>query len=167
MNGSKNIGRNTIRQYQDKDRAACLSLFDSNTPTYFASVERKDFVSFLNDLKFPYFVMENDRDTVVACGGYAADKNDQEVAVLCWGMVRRDLHYSGLGKQLLVDRLQRIVAEQFSIVAIETSQYSCGFFERFGFIVKKIVSDGFAPDIDLVKMELNLNDKTKLQEFQL
>jgi predicted GNAT family N-acyltransferase len=156
------IGLNNIRQYQDKDKAACLSLVDSNVPTYFAPVERKDFVLFLDDLRFPYFVLENDKGEVVACGGYAADKKDKAVAVLCWGMVRRDLHFGGFGKQLLTDRLRRIVAEQqFSTVMIEISQHSQGFFERFGFIAKEVVSDGFAQDLDLVRMELEVSQYEK------
>jgi predicted GNAT family N-acyltransferase len=156
----KKSGLNTIRQYQDKDQEACLGLFNSNVPKYFAPVERNYFVTFLNDFKFLYFIMENDKGEVVVCGGYAADKEDPSVAMLCWGMVRRDLHFGGLDQQLLADRLRRIVTEQqFSTVVIETSQHNQGFFERFGFIVKKIISDGFATDLDLVKMELDVSGK--------
>ncbi|GIP32537.1 GNAT family N-acetyltransferase [Paenibacillus sp. J2TS4] len=157
MNISKQRGQNHVRPYRLEDREACLTLFESNVPKYFASEERKDFISYLDDLKGPYFVMEDEKGAIVACGGYAVNKEDRTAAVLCWGMVRRDLHRCGLGQQLLAERLKRIAAEpQFSIVTIDTSQYSRGFFERFGFVAKRVCTDGFAPGLDLVEMQLDL-----------
>ncbi|WP_079914407.1 GNAT family N-acetyltransferase [Paenibacillus sp. 32352] len=150
-------GQYHVRPYQAEDRAACEAIFDSNTPLYFAYEERKDFGSFLNELKVPYFVVEEDEGAIVACGGYAANKEDYTVAVLCWGMVLRDVHHRGIGRQLLAERLRRIAVEsQFASVKIETSQYSRGFFERFGFIAGRIVQNGFAPGLDLVEMKLDL-----------
>jgi predicted GNAT family N-acyltransferase len=150
---------NNIRLYELKDQEACLSLMDGNSPLYFAPFERKYFVSFLVDSKTSYFVMENAKKEIIACGGYDADNKDPSVAVLCWGMVRKDLHHLGLGQQLLLYRLQRIKQEQtFSTVMMETSQHSCGFYERFGFTVKQVVSNGFASNLDLVKMELDLSN---------
>ncbi|WP_369009964.1 GNAT family N-acetyltransferase [Paenibacillus dendritiformis] len=87
------------------------SYSNSNVPDYFAAVERKDFDAYLDDLKGPYFVMEEETGAIVACGGYAAEEEDPTIAVLCWGMVRRDLHRCGFGRQLLAERLRRIAAE--------------------------------------------------------
>ncbi|MDO3677584.1 hypothetical protein [Paenibacillus ehimensis] len=55
--------------------------------------------------------------------------------------------------------MQRIATAepQFSIVTIETTQYSRGFFERFGFVVERVVPGGFAPGFDLIEMELDLS----------
>lgn len=147
-----------LRAYREGDRKACLALFDGNVPDYFAAEERQDYVSFLKALPGPYFVMEDERGEAVACGGYAAAQQKREIAVLCWGMVRRDLHRHGAGTRLLVERLRRIAAEpSFSVVLIETSQHSRGFFERFGFIAKQVIPNGFAPGIDRVEMELDLS----------
>lgn len=146
-----------LRAYRNEDREACLALFDGNVPKYFAIEERQDFVSFLEKLPGPYFVMVNEQEEVVACGGYATSEKNRELAVLCWGMVRRDLHRHGVGTQLLEERLRLIAAEpHLSIVMIETSQHSCGFFERFGFMVKRVVPNGFAQGLDLVEMKLEL-----------
>ncbi|CAH8770422.1 GNAT family N-acetyltransferase [Paenibacillus dendritiformis] len=158
MNALEARGRISVRPYRDADRSACQELFDSNVPDYFAAVERKDFDAYLDDLKGPYFVMEDETGTIVACGGYAAEEEDPAAAVLCWGMVRRDLHRCGFGRQLLAERLRRIAAEpQYSLVTIETSQYSRGFFERFGFTAERVAPDGFAPGLDLVEMELDIS----------
>lgn len=158
MSISNKIGQYHMRPYRNNDRAACLALFDSNVPKYFAFEERKDFDSFLDEPKGYYFVMEDDKGAIVACGGYAAHKVETSMAVLCWGMVHRDFHRRGIGYQLLAERLERIAAEpQFSHVRIDTSQHSRGFFERFGFVVKRILPDGFALGLDLVEMELDLS----------
>lgn len=158
IDASNACGRTNVRPYWDEDRIACEALFGSNVPDYFASVERKDFDAYLDDLKGPYFVMEDETGAIVACGGYAADEEDPAAAVLCWGMVHRDLHGSGIGRQLLAERLRRIAADpQYSFVRIETTQYSRGFFERFGFTAERVVPDGFAPGFDLVEMELDLS----------
>ncbi|CAH8703784.1 GNAT family N-acetyltransferase [Paenibacillus melissococcoides] len=75
-------------------------------------------------------------------------------------MVRRDLHRCGFGRKLLAERLRRIAAEpQYSMVTIETSQYSRPFFERFRFTAERVVPDGFAPGLDLVEMELDLSNR--------
>lgn len=158
MNHSSHGGPYHVRPYCQEDREACLALFESNVPKYFAPEELKDFVSDLDDLKWPYLVMEDENGKIVASGGYGAIGEDGTVAALCWGMVRRDLHRCGLGRRLLVERLKRIAAEpKFTRVTIETSQYSRGFFERFGFVAKRVCPDGFAPGLDLVEMELDLS----------
>lgn len=159
MSTPNKIGQYHMRPYRNNDRSACLGLFDSNAPKYFAFEERKDFDSFLDEPKGHYFVMEDDKGEIVACGGYAAHKEETSVAGLCWGMVHRDFHRLGIGYQLLAERLERIAAEpQFSHVRIDTSQHSRGFFERFGFVVKRILPDGFARGLDLVAMELDLSN---------
>ncbi|WP_374019099.1 GNAT family N-acetyltransferase [Paenibacillus thiaminolyticus] len=166
MNISEARGRNNVRLYRDEERLACQALFESNVPDYFASVERKDFNAYLDDLKGPYFVMEDETGAIVACGGYASDKEEPAVAVLCWGMVRHGLHGSGIGRQLLAERLRRIASEsQYSLVRIETTQYSRGFFERFGFTAERVVPDGFAPGFDLVEMELDLSKQDKAEQW--
>lgn len=146
-----------LRPFKNQDHEACLAVFDSNVPKYFAAEERQDYALFLEKLPGPYFVLENERGSVIACGGYATGRDDESIAVLCWGMVDRSLHRSGVGTKLLTERLRRISAEpQFSIIKIETSPHSRGFFERFGFTELGTIPDGFAPGLDLVRMELDL-----------
>ncbi|MGG4397810.1 GNAT family N-acetyltransferase [Paenibacillus thiaminolyticus] len=111
----------------------------------------------------------NETRAIVACDGYAADKEEPAVVVLCWGIVRHDLHGSGIGRQhrqLLAERLRRIASEsQFSLVRIETTQYSRGFFERFGFTAERAIPDGFASGYDLVEMELDLSKQDNAEQW--
>ncbi|MGO1068459.1 GNAT family N-acetyltransferase [Lysobacter sp. CA199] len=149
-----------LRNYSPADREACLALFTSNVPEYFAQIERADFIHTLENIE-DYWVLELEDEGVVACGGYAAARPDPEsgpdsnagVAVLCWGMVRRDLHRRGLGERLLSERLNRIDADPaFHSVRIETTTFSRDFFARHGFVVTREQADGFAPGYDLVEM---------------
>ena len=153
----KRLVQNVHAIYRSGDRAACLALFDSNVPDYFASHERKDFTDFLDAVQSAYLVMDDADGQVVACGGFLASDGDPATAVLCRGMVRRGLHRTGRGAYLLSARLDLIAAHpDFATVAVETSQKSRGFFERFGFVAGTLVPDGFAPGLDRVEMTLDL-----------
>ncbi|HIE0527244.1 TPA: GNAT family N-acetyltransferase, partial [Stenotrophomonas maltophilia] len=59
-----------LRLYRPADASACLSIFDSNVPTYFAPEERSDFERFLREqaMDCAFQVIERDH-RIVACGG--------------------------------------------------------------------------------------------------
>ncbi|SFK43904.1 GNAT family N-acetyltransferase [Caulobacter sp. UNC279MFTsu5.1] len=142
-----------LRSWRAEDRALGEALFDSNTPRYFAVVEKADFLAFVDDLPGPYFVLETLDGEALGCGGYARKLDAPSVAALCWGMVRGDLHGRRLGERLLAERLDRIAADPvFQTVEIKTTQHSRGFFARYGFVETAHTPDGFAPGMDLVVM---------------
>ena len=71
-----------VRPYHPNDEAACLALFGSNMPRFFAEAERPDFADFLATLvdpsaADPYFVIE-EGGQVVACGGVYVRPGGQE-----------------------------------------------------------------------------------------
>jgi len=147
-----------LRPWRPEDRPLTAALFDSNTPGYFAEIEKADFLAFLDDLPGPYFVLETLDGEVLGCGGYAREPRDPSVAALCWGMVRGDRHGARLGERLLTERLTRIAdAPGFQTVKIETTQHSRGFFARYGFVETRHTPDGFAPGMDRVDMVLGLD----------
>lgn len=142
-----------ISAYQPANLAACLALFDSNLGKYFDITERDGFVHFL-EKKPIYFVGRVD-GKIVACGGYFFEK---DVAGLSWGMVHREFHGRGFGDEFSRFRLQQIVEKaKTKVVRVETSQYTEGFYARFGFEVVERKADGFAQGIDLVEMRTSLN----------
>jgi hypothetical protein len=76
-----------LRSYQDTDRAACLRLFRSNVPYFFAPFEENGFHTFLTrDADDDYFVV-TESGRYLGCGGVYVRGNS---ACLCWGMVERD-----------------------------------------------------------------------------
>lgn len=144
-----------FRPYTSGDKEACMDIFMSNTPRYFGVEEADDFRKFLDAPVCDFFVVTQD-DKIVACGGHGYH-DKKEAFVLAWGMVRSNLHKHGLGKFLLAERLKKIYSDSGeSLVKIETSQHSRGFFERFGFAATNTIENHFAPGIDRVDMELRL-----------
>jgi len=149
--------RARFRPWTPADRELALALFDSNVPRYFAARERADFVEFIDNLPGPYFVVADAAGQPVGCGGYAVHDEKPDTVALCWGMIHREHHGEGWGDALLRHRLRMIAREPgFRRVEIETSQFSRGFFARYGFEARKEVVDGFAPGIDLIAMVLDL-----------
>ncbi len=146
------------RPYTPSDYSACLALFESNLPKFFAQEERAEFCQFLegvNNSEPPYLVLVSD-DMVIACGGLAIEP-DKRQARLAWGMVDRAYHRRGLGTLLLQARLEQARAvTNIDELALETSQHSRGFYERFGFKVVKIIPDGFGAGLDRWDMTLRL-----------
>jgi predicted GNAT family N-acyltransferase len=139
-----------LRPYTHADRAACLEIFDGNTPPFFDPSERPDFVNFLERQPCPFFVLEQG-GLVVACGGYGTQENGN--IVLAWGMVCRDLHKNGLGSLLLVKRLERILEEDPQArIVIDTSQHTCAFFERFGFKITGQQDNYYGPNLHRIDM---------------
>jgi ribosomal protein S18 acetylase RimI-like enzyme len=145
-----------VRDYTAADRGACLAVFDSNVPDHFVPPEREAFAAFLDDLPGPYLVVEDQTGAIVGCGGYAIVP-ETRTADLCWGMVTRGLHGTGLGRLLTDARLERIRADpRVREVALNTSQHTRGFYERRGFATERVVPDGFAPGLDRCDMRLIL-----------
>ncbi len=146
------------RPYAPDDRAACLSIFDSNVPTYFATSERADFRDYLdstNSTDRPNLVLTRGGG-VLACGGLIAPP-DQRQARFAWGMVDRALHGRGLGTHLTRARLDMARAiPPITEVGLETSQHTHGFYAGFGFVITGITPDGLAPGLDRYDMVLRL-----------
>lgn len=142
-----------IRDYTPADRAACLAVFESNTPDFFLPHEVEEFAAFLDRLPGPYLVAE-ESGRIVGGGGYRMAPPE---AVLTCGMVARDRHRGGIGQRLLTERLARLAADPtIERVRVNTSQHSAGFFERVGFVVTLVEPDGYGPGLHRQRMELAL-----------
>jgi predicted GNAT family N-acyltransferase len=142
------------RQYKTSDLDACLALFKSNQQPFFASDEYQEFAQFLthevDDNTAPYFVLLQD-DVVVGCGGYM---QQGDTVFLTWGMVARDLHGQGLGRELVAGRIEKI-REQLGLlpICIETSQHTAPIYQKLGFYEVKTTENGFAPGLHVVRMQ--------------
>src|SRR5688500_13596200 len=142
-----------VRDYAASDFEACLAVFDSNVPRFFTTPERPAFAEFLAHLPGPYLVIER-ADGVVACGGHAVVSAERR-ADLCWGMVRQDLHGTGIGRMLTEARLRRATADpNVDVVALNTSQHTTGFYERLGFVITDVIRNGYAEGLDRCEMRL-------------
>lgn len=144
-----------IRDFRSSDVPGCLAVFDSNVPTYFRPHEREAYERFLAEPPGRYLVMESASGEIVACGGFA--KNSDTTAVLTYGMVHARRHRQSLGSRLLRTRLERIRDElNVQRVMVNTSQFTEGFFARFGFQTEAVTHDQYAPGLHCVRMSLRL-----------
>lgn len=140
-----------IRPYTVSDKSAVMNLLRLNTPAFFAPVEEKDFEQYLeNELEDYFVVVEN--ENIVGSGGINYFF-DQKTARISWDMVTPTFHGKGIGKQLVIHRLQ-LISENHSIkhVIVRTSQHTFQFYEKMGFEIQKIEKDFWAPGFDLYEM---------------
>ncbi|MGN6510399.1 MAG: GNAT family N-acetyltransferase [Chitinophaga sp.] len=144
-----------VTRYTSTYREACIDIFKSNQPQYFAAEELPGFLAWLDNYtdKNPYFMVK-DGNEAVACGGIYLDENKNE-AGLAWGMVHARHHKKGYGKQFTLYRLA-LLQETWpaAVHRIETSQHTQGFYAKMGFRTVEIEENGFADGIDKYVMQL-------------
>ncbi len=153
-----------IRDYAATDRAACVSVFESNTPGFFDPSERAALDNWLNakdrqEIAYAsnrvekFYVLEQDHQ-VLACGGFYIPAGKEE-ATMVWGMVHNSLHKKGLGRRLLEYRIDIIRREHAGVkILLDTTQHSSGFFEQMGFTVTAVTPDFYGPGLHRHDMEL-------------
>lgn len=125
---------------------------------FFTPEELDLFRSFLNALPGPYLVVRDPGRRIVGCGGYAF-RESGTVADMCWGMVRQDLHGLGIGKTLTGARIERIKrGGSVREITLNTSQHTLGFYQRLGFEVVEVLTDGYAEGLDRCEMRLVLGE---------
>ncbi len=145
------------RPYCAQDKVQCLAIFETNIGLYFAKNELQDFENFLasevSNNCYLVFYSEDKPERLLACGGFG--ELEQQV-FLRWGMVDQRRHKQGVGTQLLLHRLNA-VRHQLGLtnVIIDTSQHVQGFYEKNGFKQISVIKDGFAPNIDKVRMQFS------------
>jgi hypothetical protein len=140
-----------IRPYEAGDRASCLSVYDSLTPSFLDSTARPVFEAWLDRHDGRYFVMEHE-GTVVGCGGYSLS-SDQSTANLHWGMIRNSAQKMGLGRFLLMYRIREIgKAGTVGVVFAHSPRPSAGFFEKQGFRRNGVATDACSPGVAKVEL---------------
>tara|TARA_B100002052_G_scaffold298739_1_gene333269 strand:- start:4124 stop:4576 length:453 start_codon:yes stop_codon:yes gene_type:complete len=144
-----------IEKYHSSYFEDCISVFKTNTPTFFDYSEEKLFSSYLLKKDIKYYVLLNEMSQIVGSGGYAYNDKIKTVD-LTWGMVDKRYHKNGFGYRLTEYRLQKITNKHpKSDVLLNTSQHTFKFYEKFGFQVTKITEDGYRKGLhkyDMIKV---------------
>lgn len=143
----------SIRAYTPSDRPACIAIFQSNQPKYFAAAELPLFAAWLDKPGLAdYYVLEVEGE-VVGCGGFYA-LPERQLANLAWGMVHAACHGRGYGRQLAAYRLELMQGRYPGYtLSLSTSQHTYGFYEKQGYVVKEVIRDGFGEGLDKYIME--------------
>ena len=137
-----------IRAYMPADREACLAIFRSNLPKYFAPEELLLFTNWLDKPGLEdYFVLEVGQQ-VIGCGGYYT-LPELQLANLAWGMIHQEYHGKGYGRQLTEFRLERMREKHPTFERrLSTSQHTFLFYQKMGYRTVEIIKDGFGPGLD-------------------
>ena len=142
-----------IRPYSSSDKPALLELLRLNTPQYFAPEEEQDFIEYLDKWLEYYFVLEDD-GKILGCAGINTADNGT-TAVLSWDIIHPDSQGKGVGSRLTQYRLD--LAKTMPVVEmirVRTSQLVYPFYDKFGFELKNIAKDYWAPGLDMYFMEM-------------
>lgn len=148
----------TIRLYHHADREACLAIFDSNIPRFFAPDERELFATFLDRFKATYLVLCDPDGAVIGCGGMAV-RPDGRTAILRWGMIHAARQRQGLGRDLTLARLRLAVADPAVVqIILYTTGLAAGFYRILGFADTEILPDHYAPGLARHTLEVAVDE---------
>lgn len=144
-----------IRAYNPPDKNELINLIKLNTPQYFSKAEEKDLSNYLDDEIEDYFVYEED-GAIIGCGGINYEDGDK-TAVISWDIIHPDYQGKGIGKQLLLHRINKIKRNKLVIqIKVRTAQLTYKFYEKSDFILQRIEKDFWAPGFDLYYMTIDL-----------
>ncbi|MDP9366856.1 MAG: GNAT family N-acetyltransferase [Chloroflexota bacterium] len=145
----------SVEPYTPNDHAACLRIFDSNTPRFFTREERSAFAAFLDALPGPFWVVHGQPDgDVIGCGGVSVTDEGRS-AWLRWGMVAAEHHRQGIGQRLLETRLRWIATQPMvETIRVATTGAVSPFFARMGFEVVQVIEGYYGPGMARYDLEL-------------
>jgi len=141
-----------IRLFQASDKPAILTIFDQNTPQFFAEEERDHLDFYLDRFGNSYLCCIED-GKIVGGAGYQF-LEDFTIGSITWILFDPDHAGKGLGKELMAFAENILLKEpRLQMFRIRTSQLVTGFFIRLGYAVVDVKKDYWAPGFDLVIVE--------------
>ena len=144
-----------IRAYSNNDKKDLLAILKLNTPQYFDESEANDFVEYLDKEVEDYFVLEDNRK-IIGSGGINYFVEDM-IARISWDIVHPEFQGKGIGKKLLLHRIEHIKKNKsINFIIVRTSQMAYKFYQKVGFEVEKIEKDYWAEGFDLYLMKLEI-----------
>ncbi|MEH6472990.1 MAG: GNAT family N-acetyltransferase [Halopseudomonas sp.] len=145
--------KTTFRPYSPTDKPACLGLFDSNCPEFFAPNERLDYASFLDTNPHSYELCLAEGQVVGAFGQVGHGLQQKS---LNWILLNPRSHGMGIGSAIM-DRISTSARTSgVSLVTIAASHKSAPFFAKFGAVEVAVIDNGWGPDMHRIDMELRL-----------
>lgn len=144
-----------IRPYHPSDKIQLIALLHLNIPRYFALSETADFSHYLDHHAETYFVIE-EAQQIVGCGGINYFPQEA-TARISWDIVHPDYHGKGLGRALILYRIDEIKKHPtMKIIVVRTTQLAYQFYGKMGFELERTTKDFWAPGFDLYLMKMSL-----------
>jgi GNAT superfamily N-acetyltransferase len=146
------INQVKIRDYMPEDKSIVLDLLKLNIPEYFAESEIIDLDEYLDHKIEQYFVAETD-GRIIGAGGINFDFS-KKAGIISWDFIDPKFQGKGIGRQLLKHRIDLLLSmKNIKKITVRTSQLTYIFYEKNGFVLKKIVKDYWAIGFDMYEME--------------
>ena len=140
-----------IESYQPINKTRVMEIFESNVPKYFDAREKEPFNDFLDNIKGEYFIIRKD-DLIVGAGGFCEESKGE--ARICWLMIDRESHFTGMGTLLMKEFEQRIEKRiEFERITLKTTQHTDKFYEKLGYKTQYTKNDFWFPGLHLYFME--------------
>lgn len=143
-----------LREYIYSDREACIEIYRTNEPDFITPGFIHEFESYLDEPK-SYFLVVEQEEGIVGCGGLELWGDAPHAAGLSFGMIRKDHHRKGLGTSLLAARISLLGEEKE--LHMETSLEAVGFYARYGFELDSVTPNRLGKGVDYGNLVLDLD----------
>lgn len=143
-----------IHPYHSEYKEHCLSLFDLNSPEFFAPNERSDFNNFLNRADDSYLIVLLDGEPV-GCFGLSELQSSRQGRI-SWIMADPNRHGQGIGRSMMDWIISRSIDLSIEELLIAASHISEPFFARFGAERIAYRANGWGEGMHRVDMRLHL-----------
>ena len=143
----------SFKKYKERDKIACLSLFDDNCPKYFAANEKIDYKSFLDKITDDYLVCDY---AGKIAGAFGLFKLNSKECRLHWILLSPKFQNIGIGSSIMLYCIELALAQHTKAIHIATSQVAFKFFEKHEALVTKKTLNGFGPGMDKIDMIISL-----------
>lgn len=140
--------------FTSADTAACLTIFDTLCPAYFASNERDEFAEYLSEQGDEYQIFRIEDGATLAGYGLHHSETDRTLR-LNWIMVSPEAQGQQLGDTMMKDALAVLHASSMERLLISASQHSAPFFSRYGAIEQTRIPNGWGLGMHRVEMVIS------------
>lgn len=147
-----------IEFYNPTDKKELVQLLQLNIPTYFDTSEEEEFKDYLETKKEDYFVIK-DKSTnqIIGCGGINYFFEEPiPLARISWDVIHPNFQGRGIGKKLLLYRINHIKDKGIKLIVVRTSQLAYKFYQKAGFELEKVEKNFWAEGFDLYQMKMNV-----------
>ena len=140
-----------FKAYSKENYEQCLGLFDLNCPKYFASIEKNDYIEFLNQTKEGYVTIHHDS---ILIGAYGVHKTSSESASQSWTLIHPKYQNQGIGRLIMERVFSFLESNQLDKLFLSTSQQTEAFFVKFGAIRIDYIENGWGEGLHRIEMKI-------------
>jgi len=140
-----------FKNYSMESFNDCIELFDLNCPEFFASIEKNDYIEFLNQTKEGYVTIHHDS---ILIGAYGVHKTSSESASQSWTLIHPKYQNQGIGRLIMERVFSYLESNQLDNLFLSTSQQTEAFFLKFGAIRIDYIENGWDEGLHRIEMKI-------------